>query len=105
MASLKYKVLPSLSGYFAKLSFLMEKKDADRQKDEAKWLNVHSLHPPNDTQHCNCEKYIMNFLSRNNKPAVRNTFRSNQTSEINTLTQIVYINYYILTTRNLFFVG
>jgi hypothetical protein len=31
-----YGVLPSLSGYFAKLSFLMEKEDADRQMDEAK---------------------------------------------------------------------
>jgi hypothetical protein len=29
-------VLPSLSGYLAKLGFLMEKGDADRQRDEAK---------------------------------------------------------------------
>jgi len=28
-------VLPSLSGYIAKLCFLMEKGDADRQRDEA----------------------------------------------------------------------
>jgi hypothetical protein len=30
-----HMVLPSLSGYFAKLSFLMEKGYADRQRDEA----------------------------------------------------------------------